>query len=166
MNQYDHFLEVLAQFPSRQWVDHYFDLQKRLLTDLQIENDDPRLTMSLTADKNMPVNIGQRYVLKPVTAGAVRCIVPLIFDEATVAGKLRFLFRRNRMPDAKWIEIDFDENTLFPVDLYMACLQEARSILQQCRRSGYRRYHAELLYYFTMEQEVRDEILEEVNWKK
>lgn len=70
------------------------------------------------------------------------------------------------MPDAKWIEIKVDENSVFPDILYRACVQETGKILQHCRKSGYRKYHVELLYYFTMEQEVRDEILDEVNWTR
>ncbi|HRP55228.1 hypothetical protein [Agriterribacter sp.] len=166
MNQYEQLIQTLSQYPSRQWVNDYFDLQKQLLTDFQIENDNPRLALSLTTDGKMPVNIGQRYVLKPVTGGRIRAIAPLNFDEAAIAGKCCFLFRKNRMPDAKWIEIKVDENSVFPDILYRACVQETEKILQHCRKSGYRKYHVELLYYFTMEQEVRDEILDEVNWTR
>lgn len=80
MNQYEQLIQTLSQYPSRQWVNDYFDLQKQLLTDFQIENDNPRLALSLTTDGKMPVNIGQRYVLKPVTGGRIRAIAPLNFS--------------------------------------------------------------------------------------
>ena len=133
MNQYEQLIQSLSRYPSKQWVNHYFDLQKKLLTDLQITNEDPRLAMSLTSDNKMPVNIGQRYVIRPVVKSAVRCIVPLRFDEASVAGRICWLFRKKRVPDAKWIEIAFDENTLFSGNLYKTVYKNQKTFYSIAR---------------------------------
>jgi hypothetical protein len=157
----DHLLtKTLQQYHSVQWLNQYFDLLKKLLTELDIENDNPRLAMSLTTQKTLPVNLGQRYVLKPQPNERVRAVVPLSFEEEVVNGTIICYFKRRRIEDAKWIEIEWKAGSPFPPVLYNACVEECMDILHRCMRSGYRKYHVPDLYQLTMEPAVRNEILQ------
>jgi len=162
MSHYDQFINALHQFPSKTWINKYFDLQRRLFEELSLSNDDPRLAMSLPSGNKMPVNLGQRYILQPFTKHRIGCIVPADFEEEAIGGKCNFVFTRNRVADAKWIVLPFDTGNTLPNIAWNACLLCCEDILQQSRRSGYRKYHVPLLYDFTMENAARHEVLSEV----
>lgn len=52
--------------PSREWVNSYFDLVKRVLDLTELKNDNPRLVMSLSPNSrgwHFPVTINNRYVV-------------------------------------------------------------------------------------------------------
>src|SRR5258706_16205795 len=121
MTEYDQLIQSLSQYPSKRWLNRYFDLLKRLLTDFAIESDDQRLGLSLKKDKQLPVNLGQRYILKPYTSGYVGIIVPAGFEEKKTGGETIFVFTSNRITDAKFIKLRFDESTQLPAVVYSAC---------------------------------------------
>lgn len=162
MNHYQQLIQTLQAFPSKAWINRYFDVQKKILETLQIENDDPRLGLSLNQDGNMPVNLGQRYILKPYTNGYIGIIVPIHFEEAAAGAETVFYFSSGNVEDAKFISLPFTDSTELPAYLYNACIEESNLILQKAKKSGFRKYHVPLLYDFTMEPAVRNEILSEV----
>jgi hypothetical protein len=162
MNQYQQFIRCLQQFPSVEWVNQYFDLLKRLLLELNIQDDDPRLALSLTSNDKIPVNLGQRYVLEPHGKEFIRCIVPAAFNENMVKAKLIGYFCPKTTRDTKWVELKFPFGAIFPSSLYNACLDACRDILKKSKKSGYRKHHVSLLYDFTMEPDVRTEMLDEL----
>lgn len=162
MNQYELLVETLRQFHSPQWINQYFDLLKKLLIELNLENDDPRLAMSLRKDKSMPVNIGQRWILFPKRDQYVHCIVPAEFAEEAVNGTLIGYFSPKSTRDAKWIEVSFLEGSQFPQVLYNACVDACMDILRRTKKSGFRKFHSSLVYDFTMESAVRNEVLNEL----
>ena len=163
MNPYQQLIKALHAYPSKTWINRYFDLQRKLLQILQIENVNPRLGLSLTQNGSMPANLGQRYLLRPAPDGYIGCIVPIDFDEEYVEGAVVFEFSRGKMKDAKFLELNFEKHVSLPAVLWQACLWCCEDILAHCRRLGYRKFHQPLLYDFTMEPAVRHEILSEVN---
>jgi len=166
MTEYDQLIQSLSQYPSKRWLNRYFDLLKRLLTDFAIESDDPRLALSLKKDKQLPVNLGQRYILKPYVSGYIGLIVPAGFDEKAVAAETIFAFTTSRVVDAKFIKIQFVESIQLSALAYNACKAACMDILKRAKRTGYRKYHSPLLYDFTMEPAVRSEILNEVDIRR
>ena len=107
MNPYQQLIKALHAYPSKIWINRYFDLQRKLLQTLQIENVNPRLGLSLTQNGSMPANLGQRYLLRPAPDGYIGCIVPIDFDEEYVEGAVVFEFSRGKMKDAKFLELNF-----------------------------------------------------------
>ncbi len=162
MTEYDRLIRCLSQFPSKKWLGQYFDLVKKLLTELSIEEDDPRVALTLTKDGKLPVNIGQRYVLRPFRTSRMEIIVPVDFEVRAVNGKVVYEFTANRVIEARLIVVPFQEKTKLPEVLYNACAQACTDILGKTKKSGFRKQHVALLYDFTMETAVRNEILEEV----
>lgn len=155
------FIALLKTFPNAQWINQYFDLLKKLLTELEVENDDPRLAMTFTSNK-LPVNLGQRYILRPEPGGYIRCIVPESFEEEAVGAEYLFGFTRNKIRDAKWIKLPFGQGQGLPGIVYTACIDECMDILHRTKKSSFRKFHQPFLYDFTMEQSVRNEILNEL----
>jgi hypothetical protein len=159
-DQYEKLVQCLKRFSSKQWINQYFDLQKKLLEDLGIENSDPRLALTLSQDK-LPMNLGQRYIIKPQTKSRMLCIAPVYFEAETVGGKCIWQFTDNKILADQLIEIEFPVGAPFPLPLYNACLEACTAIMQKSKKSGYRKYHSPLLYHFTMEPAVRNELLNE-----
>lgn len=56
-------IKAIQQAPSREWIEQYLDLVKGVIELAELDNDDPRLVLSLTSRKNLPVTINGRYVL-------------------------------------------------------------------------------------------------------
>src|ERR1700733_8108288 len=107
MNQYQQIIRTLKQFPSLEWINQYFDLLKRLLLELNLQDDDPRLALSLTKSDKIPVNLGQRYILEPHPKEFIRCIVPASFKEVGVNARLIGYFCPKTTRDTKWVEFYF-----------------------------------------------------------
>lgn len=160
-NKHQLFIGALRQLHSVKWINQYYNLLDKLLTDIDINGDDERLAMSVT-NKALPVNLGQRYILKPYSGQRIGIIVPSWFDEHTVGGEVNFEFTKDGRLDAKWIVIDFPLASPLSKPLYNACVEACTHIVQRTKRSGYRRYHVPLLYEFTTERSVRDEVLNEL----
>jgi 5-methylcytosine-specific restriction protein A len=71
--------------PSREWVNSYFDLVKRILDVAGLKNDNPRLVMSLSSNTgwHFPVTINNRYVValrKKKENGKIKLFVGAIFN--------------------------------------------------------------------------------------
>ncbi|PVD53170.1 hypothetical protein DC498_04650 [Terrimonas sp.] len=162
MSNYELLIKSLLQFPSEKWLSRYFDLVKKLLTDLDIDSNDPRLALTLPKNGILPVNLGQRYVFRPGNDGYVGCIVPIDFDTESVDGFEVFFFSTKGINDAKFIDIPMFENQPFCEYVYNACLEECHKILQHCKKSGFRKHHVSILYDFIMEPSVRSELLRDI----
>ncbi|MFT3946928.1 MAG: hypothetical protein QM763_08145 [Agriterribacter sp.] len=160
MEAYEQLTKNLSGLPSLKWALKYFDLVKKLFTDLDIGPSDPRLALTLPKNGIMPVNLGQRYVLCPRNDGYTGCIVPVDFDTEAVKGFEVFFFSHKGVNDAKFIDIPLHEKKLFSEYAYAACMEESDKILRSCTKSGYRKYHVPMLYDFIMETSVRNEIIQ------
>ena len=162
MTEFNLLIKTLEQFGKPGWINQYFDLLKKLLSALELEDTDPRLSLTLSKNKTMPVNIGQRYVLKPLPGEFIRCIVPADFEEKAVGATLLGYFSPKTTRDAKWIQFYYPFGLEFPAILFNACVDACNDILIKTRKSGYRKFHNSMLYHFAMEPAVRSEVLAEL----
>lgn len=162
MNESDLLLKTLHQFTNKVWLNQYFDLLKQILNDLDLDDTDPRLALSVRKDKTIPVNIGQRYVLRPLTGEKIGCIVPADFAHELINAYLVGFFSPKTTRDAKWLIFKYPTGTQFPPVLYNAIIEASTDILNKTKKSGFRKYHNSLLYHFTMEPAVRSEVLAEI----
>ena len=78
-------LEVIQQANNRDWIEEYLDLIKELIEFTGLDNDDPRLVLSLAKSNRFPVTINARYVLAGFRKGKplVRFIFPYDCEEIT-----------------------------------------------------------------------------------
>ncbi|NLI92353.1 MAG: hypothetical protein GX434_09170 [Peptococcaceae bacterium] len=173
--------EVKTIAPSREWINSYFDLVKQVLVTTDLRNDDPRLTMSLSPNKNswyFPVSINFRYVIalqKRRIDGRAKYFLGLIF-----ASYCRYIpeLSRDRHIKESWrfsnLRGEYSEPPYF---LRFDNLYEATSLLdsseqvRQCwqdaliaevnraKASSYRRFHHTKVYKLVTDKSFRDEIL-------
>lgn len=162
MEKYNKLIQALSDFESEEWINQYFDLAKKLLTDLDLSNEDPRLGMSLNKDGSMPINIGQRYVLKPFIDDYIGCIVPTAFNVELVGGECNYYFSTKTTNDAKWMLVPFPLGQQLTEIIYKGILSSCQEILNKSKKSSFRKHHSSEIYDFTMLPEVRKDVLKQL----
>lgn len=157
LTEYNLFIQTMQRFPQ-QWLNNYFDLLKRLLNDLSLDNDSPQLAISVTIDNNLHVNIGQRWVSKPFNDGTIGLILTLDQDLTPLNCERIGYFTIRKTNEAQWVCHPFS-NSLSP-DLYNAWLTASKTEVERVKtKSGYRKYHSSLFYDTVMRDEARKELM-------
>ncbi|HMM52865.1 MAG TPA: phospholipase D-like domain-containing protein [Burkholderiaceae bacterium] len=146
-------------------LNKYFDLIRKILTDLNISEQSPKITMSVTKDLKMPIIIGQRYIVCPrPRKDAIGLILPLDFkdiisDYPTAVIYEDYFYDKKRNQEALWIE--FDSDVIFSDDfLYTLWKKAAKTELDRTMYSGFRRTHNPFYYKAAMDYNYRQTILE------
>jgi 5-methylcytosine-specific restriction enzyme A len=161
MGHEEHVIQSLKKIGKVDWINKYFDLVKKLLTELKIDGNDPRLCLSCTQAGVMPLVMGQRYILMPLKKGSIRCIVPSAFKITRQEGKDNgWFFSPNTTRDAKWIELPFDQESKLPSKIYHAILSSSQSILSRSKKSSHRKNHSSFLYDIIMNPSIRADVSE------
>lgn len=157
MAGYDLFIETLQCFPQP-WLNDYFNTLRKLLQDLSFNDSTPQLVMSVTKDKNLHINIGQRWVSKPFEDRNIGLILGLKHDAATLQCEPIGYFTKNGSNEAQWVSYQFDH--VLPPALYNAWLAACIAELYRVKtKSGFRKYHSRLFYDVVMNDEARKEIM-------
>lgn len=159
MAEYNLFTETLQCF-QQPWLNDYFDTLRKLLHDLSFGNSSPQLVMSVTKDKNLHVNIGQRWISKPFEDKNIGLILPLQHDAVALHCELIGHFTNNGVNQAQWVSYTF--NHAIPSPLYNAWLAACIAELQRVKtKSGFRKYHSNLFYDVVMNTQAREEVMKE-----
>lgn len=151
---------------DKEWLNRFFDLIKELLTDLNIEEESPKITMSVTKDLRMPISIGQRYVIRAKSQqNKVGFILPLELEEMISNNPIakiddNYFYDKKKNKEALWV--NFDNNIVFSNDrfLFEQWKKAAKVELDRTNYSGYRRAHNPLYYKLVMDLEYRNKILD------
>ncbi len=169
---------------SREWINLYFELVKRILEITGLDNDNSRLVMSLSPNSigwHFPVTINNRYVIalrKKKENEQVRLFVGLILNElATEITQLQNNPDLNRHGQFKNLRGEFSEPPYFlhfsnfPELLYLLDTSEQMyqswtdALLAEVKRaksSPYRKSHEPLMYKMAVDVNFRSEILDMV----
>lgn len=147
------------------WLNRFFDLIKELLTNLEIEEQSPKITMSVTKDLRMPISIGQRYVIWAKSQrNKVGLILPLEFRNLissypTAEIDEDYFYDKKKNKEALWV--NFDNDIVFSNNhfLFEQWKKAAKIELDRTKHSGYRRAHNPLYYKLVMDLEYRNKIL-------
>lgn len=162
---------------SQEWINNYFNLARELIEFTGLASDDPRLVMSITQYKRLPITINQRYVLaasfehrgKPFTS----FIVGAQFDQlseflAKASNTWRFdPFFRGEKPEETPYGLWFagepdsiflnDSSNKFKEAWKNAVLFE----LNHARVSGFKKNHKSAVYEAAVNLNYRAEVLDE-----
>lgn len=156
ISEYNHFVATIQQF-DRQWLNQYFDTIRKLIEDIGLSNESPQLAMSVIKDKNLHVNIGQRWITKPFFDGNIGLILPLESDTASLQCQLIGYFKKSGMDEMQWVSYSF-KNKLTPA-LYTAWQSACETEVKRVKtKSGFRKFHSSLLYDVVIKTEAREEL--------
>ncbi len=114
----------------------------------------------------MPINMGQRYVLRPFYDQHIGCIVPSTFNVELVGGACDYHFSPKTTNDATWISVPYPAGQHLPEMIYKGILTSCNEILNRSKKSSFRKFHNSALYDFTMLPEVRNDILKQLKSKQ
>jgi len=167
--------------PSREWVNSYFELVNRIISFTGLNNDDPRLVISLSSSKSgwhFPVSINNRYVValrKIKEDQKDKLIVGLIFDNsANHIEQLKYNFNLN--PDGQFRNLPGEKSDPpyflrfdnFPELLFLLesdsninrSWHNALSVeTTRAKSSPYRKFHEPLMYRMAVDINFRADIL-------
>ncbi len=157
--------------PSREWIDHYFDLMKLLLETTGLTNDDQRLVTSMPqGKKSLPVSINNRYVLglEPWQGGFGIGIIygpefermPHLRDQVLMVWTFRQ--RRGENTDAPfYILLKDAPSILESPEIKEGWLRAALHQVPRAQSSPYRKYHQSVVYKAAVNLDYRAAILEQ-----
>ncbi len=140
-------LKCLRKYPSKKWLNDYFDFAKKIFDWTGLTDDDERLVMSIYRDGKLCITVNQRYVLRSRPNGELGLILPLEYDSVDnfIKDKIinddeRYFYSRgkNRVREARWIEFDRKDNIEFSLEVTQYWKQEILKELKKGTRSGYR----------------------------
>lgn len=160
-SEYDHFLAAVYAAADAPWMNQCFDLLKRMFTSLGITEASPQLGMTVAKNKELNINIGSRWVLCPWGEERVGLILPLAIDEVKLGCELHSHFKRNNMPEAKWVVYEWPAGQAFPEALYHQWEQACADELSRTKKSAYRKFHNDLFFDTVMNLELRKKVLED-----
>ncbi len=167
-------VERVKLAPSREWIDDYFNLVQELLAFTKLNNDDPRLVLSIPkTDKSLPLMVNSRCVLAAVlnknpltcyTFGSDTTQILKLIDKAHSVWQFSPLRGEKRSPP-KYLRFDglpssvfLDEtNDEIKADWCEAVLAE----MKYGTYSTYRRHHKPMVYKVVVNLEYRKKVLDE-----
>lgn len=158
-NEYEHFIESLMNWGTNDWLNGYFDMLKRMLTQLGLNNTSPQLAMTVTQNMELNVNIGQRWVSCPYGDERVGLILPLDIDETQWDCELHTPFKRRGIPQANWVTCIIPSGSVLPEALYHHWEDACTTELKRTTKSGYRKFHSDLYFDVVMNEGFRKEVL-------
>jgi 5-methylcytosine-specific restriction protein A len=157
MNDEQNIYDALSNLGSSAWINQYYNLIKKLFSDLAIEGNDPRFSMTCTQDQKLHLILGSRYVLRPIENERIRCTVPYNL-KLTIKNADDHVWGFTR-ENIKGIEIPFPLGKEIPPEIYSATLHCSKEILRNTNKSNFRHKHVPLLYSFTIDEKVRLQVL-------
>ena len=148
------------------WLNRYFDLVKKLLTELEIGEDSPKIAMTVRKDFRMAITFGQRYVICPThRRDAIGLILPLEFEDvisdypSAVIYEGNFYDKKGNL-EALWVDFDSDIVILDDTFLFDNWKKASKTELDRTTVSGFRQYHNPFYYKAVMDTNYRQTILE------
>jgi 5-methylcytosine-specific restriction enzyme A len=159
MTHEEYVIQSIRKMGSVAWINQYFNLVKKILTQLDIENDDPRLCLSCTQAGLLPLILGSRYIMHPVSEERIRCIVPSTFTITRQEGRDKgWYFSPNTTRDAKWNELYFRTGDPLPIKIENAILRSCTDILSRSKKSSFRKNHSSFVFDIIMDTNTRNRV--------
>ena len=157
-------IKILKFYPSKKWIGEYLDLVKTMIDTFNIKNDDVRISMVIPKKgKRLPVNVGQRWVIRPYINGEIGMIMPLEYDESNFKKDNAFeeagYFYINKKKVARWIHFNRKDGLVFSDRIIKYWLNAVEKELERTKISGRRFAHRSLFYQLVTNYDYRNYIL-------
>lgn len=157
-------IKILKYYPNKEWIERYFDLVKTMIDRFEIKNDDGRISMVIPkSGRRLPVNVGQRWVIRPYVNGEIGMIMPLEYNEIHFekdgANEKSGYFYTNKKQVARWIHFDRKDGLILSNQIAKYWLDAVDSELKRTKISGRRFAHQSLFFELVTNLKYRKEIL-------
>ena len=157
-------IKILKCYPNKEWIDRYFDLVKIMIDTFEIKNNDVRISMVIPKNgRRLPVNVGQRWVIRPYVNGEIGMIMPLEYKESNFekdgATEKSGYFYTNKKQVARWIHFERKDRLIFSNQIIKYWLDAVAHELKRTKISGRRFAHQTLFFELVTNLNYRKEIL-------
>jgi Phosphatidylserine/phosphatidylglycerophosphate/cardiolipin synthases and related enzymes len=157
--------------PDRAWIDDYFNLAKEIIEFTDLKSDDPRLVMSITRNRKIPISINQRYVLRHERGGGIGLIMPLdygpqnydkdgvirAFDE----GDKKYFYNTKWVQEARWLIFERTNKINFSERIKEYWKKAVLAELKRGKKSGYKKFHEPIIYEAIMNLSYRSKLFDD-----
>lgn len=165
----DYLVNFLRHWKSKEWLIAYCNLAKHILTKFNLKDDDVRLCINCRSDKHrLPITIGQRYIIQPHEDGefSVSLIMPKNYDNenAKLDGATRTTYyQKGSKNDVPWVHYNKPDNSFtFNTETIKQWEIAVENELRRTKKSGFKKYHQPEIYKLIMDEEYRNQIIQEV----
>jgi 5-methylcytosine-specific restriction protein A len=174
-------IKRIKSVKSREWINSYFDMVKRILDITHLTNDDPRLAMSLSPNEGwrFPISINNRYVIafhieiengqRNYVVGTIFCHlinqVPHYQNNFIIRKEWQFKNLRGEYTEPPYF-LRFENaselsNLLESSEQVIQCWIDALfSEINRAKSSTYRKSHEPMMYKMAMNVNFRAEMLD------
>lgn len=151
-------LQCLRRFDDTVWLYAAFNVLKDGLEAIGIDGSNPALSMSIGTNKELNVNIGQRWVWKANEDGTLSFILPMSADpEALGADSIMNPYTRNGIPDAQWCSFPFKKGMLSRA-VRNEWITAMKTEMSRTTKSGFRKFHSPLFWDMIMLEDLRADL--------
>jgi hypothetical protein len=135
-----------------------------MIDKFEIRNSDVRISMVIPkSGRRLPVNVGQRWVIRPYVNGEIGMIMPLEYEEINFkkdgATEKADHFYTNKKHVARWIHFERKDRLLFSDEIIKYWLDAVDKELKRTTISGRRFAHQTLFFELVTNLKYRKAIL-------
>lgn len=169
----DYLINFLRYWKNKEWLISYCNLAKHILTKFKLKDDDIRLCINCRSDKHrLPITIGQRYIMQPHEDGefTVSLIMPITYDikNAKLDGRTKTTYyQKGSKNDVPWVHYDKPEPSFtFNKETITQWEIAVENELKRTKKSGFKKFHQPEIYKLFMDEDYRNQIIQEVFGKE
>lgn len=163
-------IERVENTPSPEWIYSFFDLVEKLLSDTELDNEDPRLVMSLPQKGHMPVSINNRYVLVASREKSNRTEFIIsndadnldeYIDKADYTGRFNAIYDEDKTERPWYLGFDGIPTRVVDDKFLQAWMDAVSEEMDRATRAPKRKHHEPVFYQAACDVEYREKVIQE-----
>ena len=163
-------VDILEMAPSQEWTNSFFDLLADVILTWELENDDPRLVISIAQEDRIAVSINNRYVLgafptdEPSTGFIIENgtkNVERLIKVADEHGAFKPLSGEDEDKTPHWVEYTGYPKRMMDDSFRRGWMKAISDELERRSGSPYQQSHEPLVYRMAVDETYRNDILRE-----
>lgn len=161
----DRLIEILKCYPNKKWMNDFLDVVRKMIEDFEIKDEDIRIAMIIPkTGRRLPVNIGQRWIIRPYINGDIGMIMPLSYEPSNFkednAVEKEEYYYTNRKKTARWVLFNRKVEVRFSDKIINYWYEAIKKELDRAFRSGRKKYHESIYYNLATDIDYRKKILD------
>lgn len=167
---HDRLVRTVGRAPDREWIESYVELAELLISETQLDSDDPRLVMSLPRKGTLPVTVNNRYALVAFRGGPTSTEFILPDDEESThkyanqsdrSARFDAIYNEEKATRPWLVRFDGDPQAPLEDDFKRLWLSAVRTELDRIDKSPYRRHHQTAVYDMVTDAEYREQVFDD-----
>ncbi|MCX7909835.1 MAG: DUF262 domain-containing HNH endonuclease family protein [Ignavibacteria bacterium] len=154
---------------QRNWIEEFCEIVSKIIEKYDLDYEKKFIVYTLPKNGCLPVTIGNRYVWNIYPKGIVGIILPIDFQIDTYPDEKiirTFTFKKNKIPDALFVEFDKKGEFKLPKDIIEKWELSIEYEVNKNHNSPFRNYNRLIHFKFLIDKNFRQSVLDEAFFKK